>query len=139
MSKKYKTSEAIAMLEKNQKLRFVVSDDPLASGHKFLTVGASKRLECTTTKFSLNNEVFLDTEWELVQQPVSFMDAVKAYSEGKTIRCEFIGYNGKKYTTIYDDKKENSKYNQLVDNNSDVVSDPVCCEEILNGTWYVEE
>jgi hypothetical protein len=129
MSKKYKTSEAIAMLEKNQKLRFVVSDDPLASGHKFLTVGALKRLECTTTKFSLNNEVFLDTEWELVQQPVSFMEAVKAYSEGKTIRCEI---NAEKY--IYKPLGEDC-YNAVKDDENIAVS----AKEILEGRWYVEE
>jgi hypothetical protein len=127
--KKYKTSEAIAMLEKNQKLRFVVSDDSLASGHKFLTVGALKRLECTTTKFSLNNEVFLDTEWELVQQPVSFMEAVKAYSEGKTIRCEI---NAEKY--IYKPLGEDC-YNAVKDDENIAVS----AKEILEGRWYVEE
>jgi hypothetical protein len=130
MSKKYLTSEAIAMLEKNQKLRFVVSDDSLASGHKFLTVGALKRLECTTTKFSLNNEVFLDTEWELVQQPVSFMEAVKAYSEGKTIRCEWEGRT-EKWESTY---KNGSPYCGILENDG-----AICAKEILNGVWYVEE
>jgi hypothetical protein len=129
MSKKYKTSEAIAMLEQNPRLRF----NCVANGVPGeLRVGVNGAI-------SYIDNLAIYNQWELIQQSVDFLTAVKAYSEGKTIRCEFIGYNGKKYTAIYDDKKENSKYNQLVDNNSDIVSDPVCCEEILNGTWYVEE
>jgi hypothetical protein len=128
MSKKYKTSEAIAMLEKNQKLRFVVSDNSPASGHKFLTVGALKRLECTTTKFSLNNEVFLDTEWELVQQPVPFMEAVKAYSEGKTIRCE-RPHSIFTFTTCVGDALNFFKSGNHILN----------CADVLEGTWYVED
>jgi hypothetical protein len=135
--KKYRTSEAIAMLEQNPKLKLKNSSGSILYlgeyGHLKIKHPSNTRWE------GIDGNVTPSDEWELVQAPVSFMEAVKAYSEGKTIRCEFIGYNGKKYTAIYDDKKENSKYNRLVDNNSDVVSDPVCCEEILNGTWYVEE
>jgi hypothetical protein len=138
MSKKYKTSEAISMLAEKPELRF---KSQLGNEIYVDKCGNIRWQETETTRGDIADlhHLFMKNTWELVQQPVSFMEAVKAYSEGKTIRCEFIGYNGKKYTAIYDDKKENSKYNQLVDNNSDIVSDPVCCEEILNGTWYVEE
>lgn len=72
-------------------------------------------------------------EWELIQEPVPFMEAVKAYSEGKTIRCEA---NGSEY--IFNGKCHRSKIGQgaWFRSERDTI---LSTEMILNGTWYVED
>ena len=69
----------------------------------------------------------VNTEWELIQQPIPFMEAVKAYSEGKTIRCE--GLSG--FTYIYK--------RCCGDDFRDTNGSAPCVGEILEGTWYVED
>jgi hypothetical protein len=69
-------------------------------------------------------------EWELIPQNVSFMEAVKAYSEGKTIRCEWEGRT-EKWESTY---KNGSPYCGILENDG-----AICAKEILNGVWYVEE
>jgi hypothetical protein len=70
------------------------------------------------------------TEIDEIQQPIPFMEAVKAYSEGKTIRVE-LG-EGKNKTNTYKDGysggffKDRNGYAPLN-------------IEILEGRWYVEE
>lgn len=125
---KYKTSEAIAMLEKNPSLRFKDYDDILyASKYGYIMFerkGYSK--DCPAGRFEGN--VNLNTKWELIQQPVSFMEAVKAYSEGKTIRCEDSMWK----TRIY----EPCEFSSEMKDTRDVAVSP---EEILEGKWYVED
>jgi hypothetical protein len=65
-------------------------------------------------------------EWELLQQPIPFMEAVKAYSEGKTIRCELGGE-----TRIYDYKVGYGMTNTQ--------RYAITVGEIFNGTWYAED
>ena len=69
----------------------------------------------------------VNTEWELIQQPVDFLTAVKAYAEGKTIRCE----SKTGFTYKY---KPHTKGDYFVDTSGDAP----CIGEIFEGTWYVE-
>jgi hypothetical protein len=67
--------------------------------------------------------VSCDTELEEIKpEPVPFMDAVRAYSEGKTIRCEWGG----------------DVYRYTGDRMIDHRADAVCPDEILHGTWTIE-
>jgi hypothetical protein len=66
-------------------------------------------------------------EWELIQQPVDFLTAVKAYSEGKTIRCERVN------EITYTYKRKDGDYFK------DTSGSAPCITEILEGKWYVEE
>jgi hypothetical protein len=127
---KYKTSEAIAMLEKNPSLRFKNYDDILyASEYGYIMFerkGYSKA--CPAGRFEGN--VNLNTKWELIQQPVSFMEAVKAYSEGKTIRCERHGARFK-----FNPFGVPSYLSSFVTEGGASLS----CIDVLEGTWYVED
>lgn len=67
------------------------------------------------------------TEFE---KPVSFMKAIKAYTNGKDIKCEFNSSS----PIIYKNKYcEDECVNILHDNYGNGIS----VEEILNGEWYI--
>ena len=64
------------------------------------------------------------------EKPVSFIEALKAYTNGKNIMCE---HNGG--CSIYKNKFcEDNCVNILNDDYGDGIS----VEEILNGEWYIE-
>lgn len=69
----------------------------------------------------------LNIEWELVREPVDFMTAVKAFSEGKPVICESSSFGKRRYNpthghTLIDDKDSSISY-----------------QEIINGKWYIED
>jgi hypothetical protein len=132
--KKYNTGEAIAMLAENPELRF--RDD---IGSVITTSKTTKKIvwEKNATQseedFIMYNRALncdnLHIKWELIQQPIPFMEAVKAYSEGKTIRCELDGMRTQTYVWGTDSGFKNIRNNYGA----------VAAEEILNGKWYVED
>ena len=127
--KKYRTSEAIAMLENNPEAKLTAK---IAGQTCEIRVDNEGYV---MTHFSGTFEGFegnigINTEWELIQQSIPFMEAVKAYSEGKTIRCEWNG-RSKKWESEY---KNGSLYKGIEEYDG-----AVCPEEILNGKWYVED
>jgi hypothetical protein len=128
MSKKYKTSEAISMLAEKPELRF---KSQLGNEIYVDKCGNIRWQETETTMGDIADlhHLFMKNTWELVQQPVSFMEAVKAYSEGKTIRCE-------RCTTI---TKYNPNGEYTYDLNDTRTQRAICADEIINGRWYVEE
>jgi len=136
--KKYSTSEAIAMLEKNPKLVFegevrVCGD--IKTGKK-VRMWVNSCHEIQIDGFSVGARYGLNTndEWELIQQPVSFMEAAKAYSEGKTIRCEIDGR-----TYIYEPNSDTEAADNMgycFQEKGDSESWVTTCE-ILNGKWYI--
>lgn len=65
-----------------------------------------------------------------IQQPVSFMEAIKAYSKGKTIEV-----NTKSYSTLYKPAERNSMGDELLDEDGEVIN----LKEILEGKWYIQE
>ncbi|HUV85002.1 MAG TPA: hypothetical protein VMV86_04785 [Methanosarcinales archaeon] len=72
-------------------------------------------------------------EWTLIQQPISFMEAVKAYEKGKTIRCEL---EGKSYKYIFQAKSYKNKSPFF---RGDADGYYMTTAEILDGKWYIEE
>jgi len=77
--KTYKTSEMIAMLEKNPKLKFINKN-----GYIVCSDGCFIKI-CDSYHLSLQED------WQLVREPVPVWEAIKAFKEGKTISCSFIG------------------------------------------------
>lgn len=122
--KKYKTSEVIAMLEQNPKLKFKCITDGIG---EYCTIEVNHGRICWGGDNRLPMYIVVDKplEWELVQQPVSFMEAVKAYSEGKTIRCEKNGHV-LEYKPFYGMLKLKT-------------GQAVTATQILEGRWYVED
>jgi hypothetical protein len=91
--KLYKTWEALKILTENpnQKFRRYLED-----GSNYLEIyrGNSGALFHVNAFGSDQEDAkFLEREWELVEEPVSFMEAVEAGMEGKLIRSEeFNGF-----------------------------------------------
>jgi hypothetical protein len=129
--KKYKTWEAIKLIGENKENKFT------DSSKRTLTLdGRGNITIISSLGEDLKNRCFNpDREWELVQQPVSFLEAVKAYAEGKTISCN-IG----KRTYVYRPNEKAKVFNSmggylLVDvyNENEAIS----TEEILKGEWFI--
>jgi hypothetical protein len=126
MSKKYKTSEAISMLAEKPELRF---KSQLGNEIYVDKCGNIRWQETETTRGDIADlhHLFMKNTWELVQQPVSFMEAVKAYSEGKTIRCKLQGGH-----ITYEPKTP--RYELM-----DILGHAITIEEVMSNQWYVEE
>jgi hypothetical protein len=71
-----------------------------------------------------------DTEVEEIQQPIPSLEAIKAYEEGKTVRCEI---DGKIF--IFEGKYENGKLRESL---YDTSCNSITANQILRGTWFVE-
>jgi hypothetical protein len=126
--KRYKTWEMVKMLTENPDMQFKKVSDGLIfkCGTK---ISNCKEVGRYISQASGECALLTD-EWELVQQPIPFMEAVKAYSEGKTIRCEWEGRTNN-WVSIY---KNGSLYKDMKE-----CDGPICAKEILNGKWYVED
>lgn len=137
--KKYSTSEAIAMLEKNPRAKLTTT----LGGNKYELLVDGKnnnyfvfnvytkygeKISSSTGGGGFNYNIPTDLKWELIQQSVDFLTAVKAYSEGKTIRCE----DSKCKTRIYEPCEFSNEM-------KDTIGLAVSPEEILEGKWYVED
>jgi hypothetical protein len=124
--KKYKTWEAFKMLEENPKNKFTCFDNKRqmmlvlsVCDDGFVSITYDKN------KSQLNSNI--NDEWALVQEPVDFIEAMKAYREGKNIYCLWGGY---KYFYVHD------KYgNKLID----IAGTTISISEILEGKWYIQE
>ena len=93
--KKYRTSEAIAMLENNPEAKLTAK---IAGQTCEIRVDNEGYI---MTHFSGTFEGFegnigINTEWELIQQPITIQEAARLFDEEKkTIRCEFPHYMNK--------------------------------------------
>ena len=110
-----KTSEMIAMLEKNSKLRFKRSMYKQGIIYGVNIAGGIGAIDGTLGVISITDD------WELVREPVPVWEAVKALYEGKKITCHKKGCgNGCAF-----DGEENRTEEMDYD-----------C--IATGTWYIE-
>jgi hypothetical protein len=114
--KSYKTWEVIKMLDENPKLKFRCLTD--CGLHKNISV--INNTVCWAKDLPLYVAVDSEIKWSLVQQPVSFMEAVQAFKEGKTI------------TEMY------SPFHSIYGKNEARMME-ISAEEILTGNWFMEE
>lgn len=104
--------EMLKMFDKNPNLKFK-RDEPTPDGKDYLIQLDQEG----NIIYSINNSHFslclsrknLKANWELIPESVNFTTVMKAYADGKTIRC-------------------------FIDENRNVIS----LNEILNGKWYIE-
>lgn len=129
-----KLSEAIAMLEKNPKLRFKRYNDYIfcnSSGFIYF-----ERLSCiggqpipkdySGGNFEGNVTVYQD--WQLVREPVPWQEAIQAALDGKRVICEGCKGCSPKFQCLNRDRGIIGKggWNP-------------CLDQIKTGTWYIEE
>lgn len=120
------------MLRENLNLEFVHYDDIdgeyfLKAIEKGILLSENKRKE----RFSID----INDKWRLVQQPVQFIDAVKAIDEGKTIQCKYINnYVNKGDIEITHTYKP--KCNGLL---QDEKGDSPTLWMMLKAKWYIKE
>lgn len=123
-----KTSEMIAMLEKNPALKFRRVD--WKHDDRYVYVDEERKsvrvMSNTPPKYMGELAIYLDSEeWELIPQPVPWQEALQAWAEGKSIKCvadNAVIYLGDSYYAV------NSAFGRGISKN-----------EIGNGTWYIEE
>ncbi len=135
MSKDYNILEAIKMpigtefevMNKNGKIedtKAILISGTDDSANKILAWNGNRN--CPLTICDTN----LQSKFIVVEKPVSFIEAIKAYTNGKNIMCE---HNGG--CSIYRNKYcEDNCVNILQDDYGDGIS----AEEILNGEWYID-
>ena len=109
-----KTSEMIAMLEKNPKLKFI-------SNYGY-TVAVDTKNELITDRDNYLI-VNLKRDWQLVREPVTWQEALQAWVDGKTIKCEYPPNDMKLISTTFFPKN--------------LTSTPTR-EALITGTWYID-
>jgi hypothetical protein len=127
--KKYKTWEVYEKLTSDRNLEFRrVSDGKKYRINDFDALLPDAVIKGETCCW---HGIKLDDEWELIQQPIPFMEAVKAYSEGKTIRCErksdFVSF------------KISGKGKSILEMLELDCGATLSCADVLEGKWYVED
>lgn len=128
--KKYQTWEAIKMLGENPGLKFRIK---VSSGICIMTIGDYQYLTIKwDNQFTgLERNVKPNSEWELIQERVTFIEAVKAFDKGKIIKCK------------YDDNEfiYAEAISGLLESKSGVLEElqGVGAREILYGDWFIEE
>jgi len=128
--KTYKTWELLKMAESYSSNDKTTAKRPnyINKSGKTVMIGEAIGLEngkglFTVTGF-MYKENFINEEWTLVQQPVTFLEAIKAFDEGKTVR-----HDGEfPHTYKYDD-------GDVRDENGNCISS----DEVLNCKWFIEE
>jgi hypothetical protein len=132
--KKYKTYEAIQMLSENKDLRFTMMNSDKIRFEMFLDEEGFLAVDANSAIRSFEGNVRVDDEWTLIKQPVSFMEAIKSYSDGKNIYVEIkdtiINYSPN------EDENFNDSYGYAMYDTDD---NTITTAEILNGKWYIGE
>lgn len=96
-----KTSEMIAMLEKNPKLKFQYNTGS-ESGVMSCIDGDIKLIEhngkpANYSQYLILHSGYMRQDWQLVREPVSWQEAIQAWIDGKEIEaceCEGCGNGG---------------------------------------------
>lgn len=133
--KKYKTWEALKLLTENPKLKF---EDCNTNARILIAEEPTSIVNKVTIKNErpFNNNLLLQNNWILVQQPVSFMEAIEAYEKGKIVNCQV--------------ENKIFKYNPYKANGAEIFGDggfeitdikgnTITTIEILRGKWLIEE
>jgi len=114
-----KTSEMIAMLEKDPKLKFK-ADNQLyllgKDGYSLMWFSPDNRDKCGEA-----SRIF-GYDWQLVREPVLGWEAVRAYIDGKTITCEYGDCDINRFSL-----------------NRNTPGQHLSALLLVNGTWYIED
>jgi hypothetical protein len=130
--KTYKTSEAFKMLEENQKLVFKSGVERIFCSKEgyfhFVVEGASEAYPAGR----FNGNIYIMREWELVEEPVTWQEAIQAWANGSAIRVEWN--NG-----IFEEKFRQTCYFKLgLTGENDMLKNGIPCTAFQQGKWYIE-
>lgn len=127
-----KTWEMIKALTENPKLKFKFTDYAIEMTHHHVEVVNGRICWGGDNNYPLYIVMENNDKWELIPQEIPFLEAVKAFSEGKTIRCEYNCYS---YTYI---PNENTK---VVGDFGHLFLSTCGCRlttrDVLEGRWYI--
>ena len=118
-----KTSEMIAMLEKNPKLSFKRKNRE--DIYKICDMGFLASIE----GHSITPNLRLDDDWQLIREPVPAWEAIKAYVEGKNISCA--------YEEGWEEYPKNK--NEVIFTHKEYEGVGFTSHLLLNGIWYIED
>ncbi|MDP4147467.1 MAG: hypothetical protein Q8936_23865 [Bacillota bacterium] len=129
--RKYKTFEAISMLNDNPDLKFNHADENGIMFTMYLDEEEYVTVISNSHYTGMDGNIKINDEWTIIQEPVNFTEAVEAYSKEHNIYCR-IGNEEHYYTYEANDLGDNIFY--LSDDNGVTIT----TLEILEGTWYIE-
>lgn len=128
--KTYETWEVIKALSENPKLKFKTDSQGYGYGHEVcLWIDKGGDLvadEVIKQDHPTTCERWLKATWQLVSTPVTWQEAIQAWSEGKTVRCEREG-------------KLTCEYSQGRNKLTDQYGWGPEKDEFLTGTWFIED
>jgi hypothetical protein len=129
-----KTMKTLAMLNslaENPNSKFKLTGQARKGNSHVVGIGEDGNVDWYNEKSQEFDKTYLriygtlDWEWELYQEPVDFMTAIKAWDkEKKTIRCDMLDNDG------------DVLFSNTFDGNSDEAE--FGAEQILAGKWYIE-
>ena len=133
--KTYKTWELLKMAEENyapddRKREYINAGGTTVN---FGMCGSGRGL--FSNKFVLRADL-TNEEWTLVQQPVTFMEAAKAFNRGLIVRCEYINFDDR----LNVDKKEKLTLTfRQGGENGCMDATELTFYLCTTGKWYIEE
>ena len=98
-------------------------DAGFAKYFKFEVFNGTRLIDQSCNGGAFNGNVALDLDWQLVRQPVTWQEAIQAWMEGNRVTVEYELFGG-----IV--KHGNSPFGENISVNRN---------ELIQGTWYVEE
>jgi len=126
--KEYTTSEMIAELEKNPKLRFKEVEGEFGET-LYCEVSEYGYIRLTTSdneSQDFSGNIMPSAKWTRVRTPVTWQEAIQAWTDGKTITCHILRDKPYKYP--------GTNCQLIADNGHGITS-----SEINIGIWYIEE
>lgn len=130
--KTYELEEAIKMLKENNKLEFEINR---INNSSVLFIDVAGRLKCEDKKSGSDDYILAADKWKLIQQPVTFMEAVKSTKRVK-VEHEYISNLIRRG---HDSLKNYMPFAGLMSLLSDYLVSSDLKQVILNGKWYIGE
>lgn len=90
----YKTWEVVKILMENPRLRFEAKINKKKSNMWIDTEGdLVMDVVETAPDYSITDNEWLNAEWQLIETPVTWQEALQAWAEEKTVICKFNDIN----------------------------------------------
>lgn len=131
-----KTSEMMAKLEENPKLKFKCSDGRIF-GRNTSNETSSGTYCGEINGYAFTPKIDLTTDWELVRIPVTWQEAIQAWTfDGKDVECR----DCKGTCCNVCDECEAKEYEDFISSKNNESADlDICKGQLLTGTWFIRD